>query len=198
VHKLASTLIAWGPAGALLFSVLDSAGLPLPAGVDAFLIAVAAVDPRAAYWSAALAIIGSTGGNLFLFFVAWKGGERYLQRHTTSSSSSRFVRWFRRYGLLTVFIPALVPIIPLPLKVFVISAGALHVRPLSFILVVLAGRIPRYLAMAYLGEQLGEHSSDWLKEHFWHFVVFALALFVFLYALLKLVERFRKPDRELR
>ncbi len=104
----------------------------------------------------------------------------------------KFRGWFGRYGLLTVFIPALVPFVPLPLKVFVLSAGALGVRPVSFLLVILAARIPRYFSLAYLGRELGEHSLEWFGSHKWHLLIGALGLFGVLYAAARLVDRGRK------
>ena len=62
--------------------------------------------------------------------------------------------WFHRYGLLTVFIPALTPIVPLPLKVFVISAGALRAPFVKFLAVIVVARVIRYFGEVYLGIQL--------------------------------------------
>ena len=78
-------MASWGPWGVLLLAVLDSGGIPIVGGVDALVVAVAAIDHSQAYWAAAAAIAGSVGGSLFLFFLARKGGEVYLHRHTLSS-----------------------------------------------------------------------------------------------------------------
>ncbi len=107
--------------------MLDSAGIPVVGGVDALLIAVATTKPEQAYWSAALAIVGSLAGSLILFFIARKGGEVLLMRHVTSKTGARLHLWFQRWGLATVFVPALSPI-PLPMKIPVFCAGALQVR----------------------------------------------------------------------
>ena len=188
MDRLLELLISWGPMGVLLIATLDSAGVPLPAGVDALLIAVAAVSPPKAYFAAVLATIGSLAGNLFLFTLARKGGEAYLDKHTASGRGRKLREWFQHYGLVTVFIPTFVPIVPLPLKVFVLSAGALGVGRRAFLLTILAGRVPRFLAMAYLGSQLGEHSMEWLQDHGWHLTIVAAALFVFLFGLVRYVD----------
>lgn len=192
MRKIAASLLAWGPGGVFLLAILDSAGIPLPAGVDALILAVAAVHGHLAYWSALAAIAGSAIGCMILFFIARKGGEMFLERHTLTPSARRFRNWFHEYGLLTIFIPALVPIIPLPLKVFVLSAGALGVRPLGFLAVVLLARIPRYIALAYLGSKLGENSWAYLKDHTWQFAGLAVGLFVFLALLIRFSSSFRK------
>ena len=94
-----------GAAGSLPDSYpLDSAGVPLPASVDALLITVGALNPKMAYVAVLLGITGSVVGNLFLFSVARKGGEAYLARHTISARGKKLRQWFQHYGLITVFI----------------------------------------------------------------------------------------------
>ncbi len=192
MDKLSALLRSWGPLGVLGVAALDSAGIPLPAGVDALLIAVAILSPPEAYLSALLAIAGSMAGNLLLFSVARKGGEAFLLRHTASARARKLRLWFQQYGLITVFIPAFVPIVPLPLKIFVLSAGALGVSRKAFLLTILAARAPRYLALTYLGLQLGENSIGWLQDHVAHLGAVAAGLFVFLYLLVKRAAARRK------
>lgn len=191
--RLIELLEAWGLAGVLALAALDSAGMPLPAGVDALLVALAAVSPTQAFPAALLATAGSLAGNLTLFLAARRGGHAWLRRKTASGRGRRLRDWFLHYGLITVFIPAVVPIVPLPLKVFVISAGALGVGTRPFVLVVLAGRLPRYLGMAYLGAQLGTDSTAWLETHVWHLACAAAILVAALMALVKLAGRRGRP-----
>ncbi len=176
LRKIAAALQAWGPGGAFLLALLDSAGIPLPGGVDALLILTAVTNPDLAYLTAAICVLGSSIGSMILFSIARKGGEAYLKRHTTTPRSRRFLAWFADYGLVTVLIPTLVPIPGLPMKIFVLSAGALGVRPITFLLTVLAGRIPRYFGLAALGRALGDDASGWLLLHKWHLVLGALIL----------------------
>ncbi len=186
--ELVRTLREWGSLGLLLLAAIDSVGLPLPAGVDAVVVLLATANPRSAWHGALAAVLGSLAGCWILFAVARKGGESYLHRYTAHPRASRFRQWFLRYGLITVFIPALVPI-PLPVKVFVVSAGALGVRPVAFLAVILAARILRYFGLAYLGAQLGGHSLTWLAAHVWHMAALAAALLVALYLLARALDR---------
>lgn len=186
--KLVAILSAWGPAGVFLLALIDSAGIPLPVGVDALVVASAAVNPQSAYVAAALALAGSAIGCLFLFFVARKGGEAYLARYTAEGRGARLRAWFQQYGLLTVFVPALL-VIPLPVKVPILSAGALGVHPARFAATILAARSARYFGLAYLGAQLGEETLPWLKAHVWHLGAAALVLFAALYFAIRLAGR---------
>jgi membrane protein YqaA with SNARE-associated domain len=174
-------LASWGPWGVLLLAVLDSGGVPIVGGVDALVVAVAAIDHSHAYSAAAAAIVGSVGGSLFLFFLSRKGGEAYLHRHTLSGRGQHLRAWFLEYGLLTVFVPAFVPVIPMPVKIFILSAGALGVRPLRFMIVLTAARIPRYFFLAWLGTRLGADTWPYLRHHLWEFILLASVMFVILY-----------------
>jgi membrane protein YqaA with SNARE-associated domain len=145
--------------------------------VDIALTLVAIANPASAYLSATLATVVSVVGCLILFYLARKGGELYLQRHTASAKAQTLTLWFQRYGLATVFVPALLPI-PLPTKVFVICAGATGVRVAPFVLVVLAARAVRYFGLAYLGARYGRAPLDWLIAHGWYVAAAALGLFL--------------------
>lgn len=188
MRKFVDTLVGWGPFGVFALAVLDSAGVPLPGGVDALVLLISVMRPDDAWMSAVAAIIGSVIGSWFLFTLARRGGEAYLERHTISPRTLRLRVWFQRYGLITVFIPALLPI-PLPLKIPVLCAGALGVRRRMFLGVMIAARIPHYLGLAWLGKQLGSDAGGWLKSHVWYIAGFALLLFVLLYLFARFLDR---------
>ncbi len=189
--QVAAALLTWGPPGVFLLAALDSGGVPIPVGVDALVVAVAARDARAGWLSAGLAVLGSTLGCLFLYQLGRKGGHSYVDRKVRGKPrAARFRRWFHRYGLLTVFIPALVPA-PLPTKIFVLLAGAMGVSRGGFLLTVLGARIPRYLGMAWLGSRLGRGAAGFLRDHGGILAAGAVALFLVLLALVKLTSRSR-------
>lgn len=182
MRKFVDMLIGWGPLGVFAFALLDSAGVPLVGGVDALLLTVSVLRPEVAFLSAIAAILGSLLGSWFLFSLARKGGEAYLNRHTITPRGRRWRDWFQHYGLITVFIPALLPI-PLPLKVPILCSGALGVSRRAFLGVLAAARIPRYVGLAWLGRQLGDNAGAWLRAHAWHIVIFAAALVMILFGI---------------
>lgn len=188
MRNFIDTLLGWGPVGVFAIAVLDSAGVPMPGGVDALVLFISAMRPGDAWTSAAAAIVGAMLGSWFLFTLARKGGEAYLERHTISPRTLRLRVWFQRYGLVTVFVPALLPV-PMPLKIPVLCAGALGVRRRMFLGVMLAARVPHYLGLAWLGRQLGTDAGGWLKVHAWQISGFALLLVITLFALIWFVDR---------
>jgi len=189
LRNLTNFLVAIGPWGLLLLAILDSTGLPLPNGLDAYLIFLAVNNPQRAYLYAAIAIAGSTIGNVTLFLIARHGGRRFLRR-AEPGRLQRFSEWFQRFGLATIFVPALMPV-PMPLKFFVISAGALRTRFMPFLLVILLTRILRYTGEAWLGVKLGQESTAFLRNHVWQFVLAAIGLFAALYLIILASDRRR-------
>ncbi|HKD06364.1 MAG TPA: VTT domain-containing protein [Bryobacteraceae bacterium] len=192
LRHLTDALVALGPAGILLLSILDSSGVPVAGVFDALLILIAVQKPSVAWLCASMAVIGSTVGNSALFWAARKGGRRFMDRAAPEGRAAKFRTWFRRYGMVTVFVPALVPI-PMPLKLFVISAGVLGTSRTEFVLVVLVARILRYFGEAWLGVTLGRESSRFLTTHALHFLLGAILLAALLYGFILWRDR-RVPN----
>jgi membrane protein DedA with SNARE-associated domain len=189
MKKFLSTLIGWGPPGLFVAAILDGAGLPIPGGVDVLVMLLASQAPEDAIRLGLVAVLGSVIGNFFLFALARRGGHAFLEKRHSSKRSMRFRRWFDRYGLLTVFVSALVPLPVMPMKIFVLSSGALGSPPLRFLLTFIGARIPRYLGLALLGRAMGSNAMEYLRHHVWHLVGFATALFVVLALIVRYADR---------
>jgi membrane protein DedA with SNARE-associated domain len=184
-------LVSWGPLGILAVAVIESAGIPNPGGTDLLLLLVTIARPEDAVVCAVLATAGSLIGSLIFYEITKKGGEKLLSKYMSSGRGSRFRAWFLEYGLITVFIPALLPIPVLPFKAFAACAGAMGVKRSRFMLVLAAARIPRFAMLALLGAKLGENSLGWAKDHVWHLVSVAVALFLILYGFIRATDRKR-------
>jgi len=190
-HDIIESLVAFGPLGLLALAFVDSLGIPIATGMDALLILIAVKAPGMAYWTALAAVIGSLAGNYVLFQIAGRGGRKYLERSGKPERVRRFRKWFERYGLVTIFVPALLPI-PMPLKLFVVSAGALQTGVRPFLMVVFLARVLRFFGGAWLGRTLGMQSGGYLKAHTWHFAGAAVLLFGGLYGLIRLNDHWRQ------
>jgi membrane protein YqaA with SNARE-associated domain len=192
MKKILAVIAAWGLPGIFLLTIADGAGVPNPSGPDVMLLLYTSQRPDRWLLAGLVAVAGSLIGSLILFEAARKGGEMYLEGKLHSGRGRRFRDWFRHYGLVTVFIPALVPI-PMPLKAFEICAGALGVKRAPFIAVFVAARLPRYLALCWLGRNLHQEPLKFLKGHMLDFVWIALGTLVLCVALVKLADHYRKP-----
>ena len=190
MRHLRDVLVSFGPVGLLILATLENAGPPTPGGTDFVLLFLAAARPNDAMLYAGLAILGSLIGAAIFFEVMRRGGEKLLTRYTSSGRGAGFREWSRRYGLITVFVSALVPLPILPYKAFVACAGAMGVSRMRFMMVLVPARVVRFIGLAYLGQQLGEKGSEaWLKSHFWPMLGLVTILGLASWALIRRVER---------
>jgi uncharacterized membrane protein YdjX (TVP38/TMEM64 family) len=67
----------------------------------------------------------------------------------------------------------------------------LEESPVTFSIVLLAARIPRYMFLAWLGSRLGADTIPYLRQHIWELVLLAAALFVVLYLGVRIVHNYR-------
>jgi membrane protein YqaA with SNARE-associated domain len=192
LDQLAHALVAFGPWGVFVLALVDSLGVPMPAIMDALVIgagAASAKNPAYAYFLAAMAVLGSVAGNVGLFLAARQGSRLFQKKDPPTARRQRLRGWFDRYGLLTVFIPAITPVLPLPMKVFVISAGVMRTSLWRFTGIVLFARVVRYFGEAYLGLQLGADAHGFLVRNGWTLAGAAAGMAAALYLLIRLSER---------
>lgn len=189
--KITAALVTYGPWGIFLIGFIDSLGIPLPATMDALLILIAVKAPHRAYLAALMAVLGSLGGNLALFLGIRHGSRLLIKTVPEPGKPGRFRDWFRRYGLVTVFVPAVIPVLPLPFKVFVVSAAYLHTPLRRFLAVILIARLLRYFGEAYLGVRLGAGASAFLAHNAWTLAGVALAAVAAVVLVLRWIDRGR-------
>lgn len=175
MKEFVDQMVEWGPLGVFLLSLIDSAGIPLPSFVDAYLIAVVMQNPPSALPTMLAAIVGSLIGNIILYRLARKGGQLYLDKFTNTSRGKKFRHWFDKYGLVTIFVPA-VSVIPMPLKFFAVSAAVFKVPLLRVLAVIALARVIRYGFIAWLAAYYGPQTIAFVNQHKLGFGLGALAL----------------------
>ena len=111
-----------------------------------------------------------------------------MNKAAPEGRAAKFRQWFRRYGMVTVFVPALLPI-PMPLKLFVISSGVMGTSFPYFVSVVMTARILRYFGEAWLGVKLGTGSGPFLRSHALVISLGAVALAAVLYGFIAVRSR---------
>src|SRR5689334_4743281 len=186
--RLSPILQPYGPWGIFGLALLDSMGVPLPSATDVILLGIgvdAVRAPSRVYFAAFMALLGSLIGNVILFHCA-RQGRRLVSK--PDAEPGKFQEWFRRYGLLTVFVPAVVPFVPLPLKVFVISAGALRTPFGKFMVVITVARVIRFFGLAYIALQLGVDARGFFLRNGWLLVGIAIGVALLLYLAMRWSE----------
>src|SRR5512145_3165342 len=156
--------LSLGGPGLFLIAFLDSSFLSFPE-VNALLIVwLTTQHPYRMPYYALMTTLGSISGCLALYTVARKGGETFLRKRFHERHIDRGMELFRRYGLLAVLIPSILPP-PAPFKIFVLLAGVSKVPLPQFILAIAIGRGVRYFGEGLLAVWYGEAAAVFLRSN---------------------------------
>ena len=161
---LRDNLLALGVPGLFVLALLDSAGVPLPGGVDIVLMLLSWQQPSLWVVIALTAAIGSTMGCLVLYRVGRTGGEMAMRR--LDAEKRRWVtEKVRENDILAMLVAVLAPP-PFPTKVFILVAGFVGMPWPRFAAVVFGGRMLRFSAEAYLAVRLGDAALETLQQYY--------------------------------
>jgi membrane protein YqaA with SNARE-associated domain len=161
IQGLAATL---GGPGLFLLSFLDSSFLSFPEVTDILIIVLVTKHPDWLLWYTLMPTIGSVLGSWVIFALARRGGEAFMRKRMSAQNVERAFAVVRKYGLLAVAIPSVMPP-PVPFKIFVLAAGAARVRTIDFLIAVSLGRGVRYIGEGVLAFYYGKEAEQFLMAH---------------------------------
>jgi len=155
---LASLVSHYGLIAILLLMTAESCGIPIPSEVVVPLGGALAGAGHLNFVAVvAVASLANLIGSLIAYTVAARWGApvllgpgRYIgiRAHHVEVAD----QWFRRYGLLAVFIGRMLPIVRTYIS---FPAGMARVPLGRFVLLTFVGAVPWNLALAYIGYVLG-------------------------------------------
>lgn len=161
-------------------SFAESSFFPVPP--DVMLAPMAAARPRAAWRLAALTTIFSVLGGLLGYVIGWAAFEwigPWLERWGYGAELAQAEAWFGVWGVWVVLIAGFSPI---PYKLFTVTAGALSMALLPFVVASLIGRGLRFflvaLVMAWAGPRAEQHLRPYMERIGWAGVVVLLGAMV--------------------
>lgn len=146
-----------------IISFLESVIFPIP--VDVMLAPMCLAKPHRAWSLAAITSLASVVGGVFGFMLGYFAFDLIvapmIELAGYQETYEKAVSWFQEYGFWVVFIAGFSPI---PYKVFTVSAGALHMAILPFILASAVGRSARFFLVAGLIYWGGEAMEKKLRS----------------------------------
>jgi len=150
----------------ILIGTLDSSLLSLPEVNDYITVARVANNPSEVYLFPLFPAVGSVIGCLILYHIASRG-EQFVAKRFHPHHLDRVKGIYRRWGLVALVIPALLPP-PMPFKIFVVTAGVLGYPVGRFAVVIMVARTIRYYFWAILAWFFRDEVRrmiDWLGQH---------------------------------
>jgi membrane protein YqaA with SNARE-associated domain len=145
-HDELANYATYGYLGIFVACVAANSTVLLPAPSSGIVFAFGNVYPP--FWVAVAGGLGATTGELVGYFAGWSG-RRIVDR---SEKAQRVKEWVKRYGELTIFIFAF---LPLPLFDLVGGiSGALRLNLFRFLIPTILGKILKMMTYAYAGAGL--------------------------------------------
>ena len=151
--------------GQIVVGIADNSVVPLPGSMDVFTIWLAASHRSLWWYYAIMATFGSLLGGYLTYFLARKGGKEALEAKLGKKQSGRLYHQFQHWGVGAVAIPALLPP-PFPIVPSLIAAGALQLRPKTFLGALALGRGIRFVVIAGLGAIYGNAIVSFFSRYY--------------------------------
>lgn len=144
-------------------SFVESSFFPIPP--DVMLISMGLATPRRSWHYAFIATLFSVIGGIFGYLIGAyciSFIEPYILASSYAASYEQVQQWFLQYGVWIVIAAGFTP---LPYKVFTVTAGALHMAFLPFVLGSIIGRGGRFFLVCGLLYFAGEHIDNRLRRY---------------------------------
>lgn len=154
-----------GGPGLIALGLVDNSVIPLPGGMDAATILLAAAHREPWWYYAIMATVGALIGGYFTYRLGVKGGEETLQKKISKRRANQVSRIFQRFGFWSIAVNAIIPP-PMPIVPILVAAGALKYPRKKFLCALAVGRGARYLLLAYLGHVYGRSILHWLGKYY--------------------------------
>jgi membrane protein YqaA with SNARE-associated domain len=156
--------LSLGGPGLFLIAFLDASFLSLPEINDILVMWMVTRHKERLLYYVSMATLGSIAGCFVLYWLAWKGGDAVMKKWFKPETVERSTAQIRRYGVLALLVPSMLPP-PSPFKVFVLLAGVVRIRPLSFAIAIGIGRGLRYSIEGLLAVWYGDAALRYVDEH---------------------------------
>jgi membrane protein DedA with SNARE-associated domain len=152
-----------GDLGVFVLMLLESACIPVPSeAIMLFAGFSVSKGELTLFGVVAAGVLGNLAGSWIAYAVGYFGRIDLLEKNKLIHISPKHLKWaddwFARYGAATVFFSRMLPIV----RTFIsLPAGVAKMPFWRFTAYTLAGCIPWVLALALVGEAVGENWEDW-------------------------------------
>ncbi len=172
VRRLYDWVLHWahtpyGIPALVLLTFAESSFFPIPP--DPLLVALCIAAPRRSFFFAASATVGSVLGGVAGYWIGaggWHFAQDFFFTYVPGVSPEAFGRvqaLYDRWDFWAIFMAGLLPI---PYKVFTLSAGVFRINFPIFVFASVLSRGLRFFIVAALIHRYGAPISDFIDRHF--------------------------------
>lgn len=163
-----------GAPGLIVVGLIDNSVIPIPGGMDIFVILLTAHHRDWWIVYALTATVAAMLGGYVTYRLARKGGKEGLEKKIGQSRARKVYRRFDKRGFSTVLVGAMIPP-PFPMVPVLMAAGVLQYSPRKFLTALGTGRGIRFFAIALLGRIFGTAIVGWLSRYYRPFLYVLIA-----------------------
>lgn len=164
VDGIQAFALGMGAPGLFVVAFLDSSFLSLPEINDLLLVLMVTRQKSRMVLYATSATLGSIAGCLVLYYLGRRGGDALVRRRFASERVDQALGVVRRFGVMSVLIPSLLPP-PAPFKIFVLLAGVAGISVPRFVVAIAIGRGLRYFGEGLLAVRYGDRAVAYMEAN---------------------------------
>ncbi len=168
-------ILRLGGPGLIVVGLVDNSVIPIPGGMDLFVILLTAHHREWWWYYGLMATAGAVVGGYVTFRLAKKGGKEGLEKKIGKQKAQKVYKKFEKEGFSTVAVGAIIPP-PFPLVPVLMAAGIMQYPRKKFLSALTAGRAVRFFAVAFLGKLYGTAIVGWLSRYYKPFLYVLIAL----------------------
>jgi len=117
-------ILRLGGPGLILVGLIDNSVIPIPGGMDFFVILLTAHRREWWWYYAIMATAGAVIGGYLTYRLSRKGGKEGLEKKIGKSRAQKVYKKFEKGGFSTVLIGSIIPP-PFPLVPVLMAAGVM-------------------------------------------------------------------------
>lgn len=164
-----------GGPGLIIVGLIDNSVIPIPGGMDFFVILFTAHHREWWWYYGLMATAGAVIGGYVTYRLAKKGGKESLEKKIGKKRAEKVYKKFEKGGFSTVMVGAMVPP-PFPLVPVLMAAGIMQYPVKKFLSALATGRAIRFFALAYLGRLYGTKIVGWFTRYYKPFLYVLITL----------------------
>lgn len=164
-----------GGPGLILVGLVDNSVIPIPGGMDLFVILLTSHRREWWWYYGIMATVGAVLGGYVTYRLAKKGGKEELEKKIGKRRAEKVYKKFEKGGFSSVLIGSMIPP-PFPLVPVLMAAGVMQYSRNKFLTALTIGRAVRFFVIAFLGKLYGTAIVGWLSRYYRPFLYVLIAL----------------------
>jgi membrane protein YqaA with SNARE-associated domain len=168
-------MLRLGGPGLIVVGLIDNSVIPIPGGMDLFVILLTASHREWWWYYGLMATVGAVLGGYLTFRLSKKGGKAGLEKKIGKKRAEKVYKKFEKGVFSTIAVGSVIPP-PFSLVPVLMAAGVMQYPKKKFIAALATGRAVRFFAIALLGRTYGTAIVGWLGRYYKPFLYVLIAL----------------------